>query len=104
MQLFYLWISYFVFLILSFIYFYKFPHLVPKGHLADSIVMANGLASALSLVVFVWVLPEIFGINPIYPDPATLVNFLLVIFYGAHLGRNLNPVTPVPVTPNAKLK
>lgn len=96
MELLYLWIGYLIMLLFSFIYFYKFPHLVPKGHIADSIVMANGLASAASLILFVWLLPEILRFNPLYPGPATLINFLLVIFYGVHLGRNMRPVTPEP--------
>lgn len=93
----YLWIMYFIMLIPSFVYFYRFPHLVPKGHIADSIVMANGLASAASLVLFAWLLPEIFYLIPLYPGPATLVNFLIVIFYGVHLERNLRPVSIEPV-------
>ncbi len=96
MELSYLWASYLTILFVAFVYFYKFPHLVPKGHIADSIVMANGLASAISLVLFAWLLPEIFRLIPLYPGPATLVNFLLVIFYGVHLGRNMRPVTIEP--------
>ncbi len=97
MELLYLrWVVYLILLLISFTYFYKFAHLVPKGHVADSIVMANGLTSAASLIIFVWILPEIFKFNPSYPGPATLVNFVLVIFYGAHLGRNMKPVTLEP--------
>ncbi|MHB1440764.1 MAG: hypothetical protein ACYCSO_07255 [Cuniculiplasma sp.] len=96
MDLLYLWIGYLIILLLSFVYFYKFPHLVPKCHISDSIVMANGLASAVSLILFVWLLPEILRVSPLYPETVTLINFLLVIFYGVHLGRNMKPATPVP--------
>lgn len=101
MESWYLWISYGIILLISVKYFYSFPHLVPKGHLADSIVMANGLASAVSLVIFAWLLPEIFRFTPLYPGPATLVNFFLVIFYGVHLGRNMRPV-PLEPTKDGK--
>lgn len=38
----YFWIIYFIVLIPSFVCFYRFAYLVPKGQLADSIVMENG--------------------------------------------------------------
>lgn len=95
MEAVYLWIGYFILLIPSFVYFYRFAHLVPRYQLADSIVMANGFSSVISLFLFAWMFPEFFSLTPLYPGPATLINSVLVIFYGAHLGKNLRPVTPV---------
>ena len=88
------WGVYFVILAFAFISFFYFPYYVPKKRLADSIIMANGFASGLSLILFLWILPEISKISPVYPGPATLVNFIIVLFYGSHLGKSMKPVEP----------
>lgn len=94
MVILFFWIGYFVVLVPAFIYFYYFPYYVPKKKLADSIIMANGFASGLSLVLFLWIIPEISKISPVYPGPATLINFIIVLFYGSHLGKSMKPVEP----------
>lgn len=94
MTILFFWLTYFIILVVAFVYFYYFPYYVPKKKLADSIIMANGFASGLSLILFLWVIPEILKISPVYPGPATLVNFIIVLFYGSHLGKSMKPVEP----------
>jgi len=80
----YEWVSYFILFLVSFIYFYRFATLVPRGKIANSIVMSNGLASFFFLIIFMWLGPEFLKLTPIYLGPESFINIIVVIFYGVH--------------------
>ena len=80
----YEWIGYFIMFFGSFIYFYRFATLVPRGKIADSIVMSNGLATLFFLMIFIWLGPEFLKLTPTYLGPESFINLLMVGYYGVH--------------------
>ncbi|MCL4497791.1 MAG: hypothetical protein M1412_08295 [Deltaproteobacteria bacterium] len=90
-------ISYIVLFILSTIYFYRSPRLLSKKNLKDSLLMAIGFASIFKLLIFTIILPKYFNIQSVIPSTDSVITIIVVVIYGIHLGKVIEPEKPKPV-------
>ena len=59
--------------------------------------MAIGAASLIKTLFFTIIIPKYFGYPPIYPSTETILILFIVIIYGIHIGKVIEPEKPKPV-------
>jgi hypothetical protein len=59
--------------------------------------MAIGAASLIKTLFFTIIIPKYFNYPPIYPSMATILILFVVVIYGIHIGKIIEPEKPKPV-------
>lgn len=58
--------------------------------------MAIGSASIFKLLIFTIILPKYFNISPVLPSTGSIITIIVVVIYGIHLGKTIEPEIPKP--------
>lgn len=90
-----MWVSYFA-IVIIFTWYFKKDAMHPYSRtFVDGLIMANGISAILTMLAFVWLLPEFAHLSPVYPGPETLVSILISMGDGVRIGQVSQAQRPV---------